>query len=97
MFFSANVGRKGNIDRSPCGAGTCARIAAEYFKGRLKLRETFVTEGILGTIFKARVVQEVDVPSGKAVIPEISGRAFITGMHHFVVDGEDPLKHGFRL
>jgi len=91
------VGSSGGIDRSPCATGTCARMATEYAKGKLNLGETFVTESITGTLFYGKLVKEVNVSGLKAVIPEVTGSAFITGIHHFVIDEDDPFKYGFRL
>ena len=87
----------GHIDRSPCGTGTCARMAAAHAKGELSLEETFVTESLLGTFFYGKLVKEVNVSGIRAVVPEVSGRGFITGIHNFVIDEEDPLKYGFKL
>jgi len=85
------------LDRSPSGAGTSARVATKYAKGELCLGETLVTESIIGTHFHAKAVREVSVGSFKAIIPEVAGRSFATGIHTFVIDEEDPLKYGFRL
>jgi len=87
----------GSIDRSPCGTGTSAKVATLYTKGRLKLGEEFVHESIIGTTFMARVVETTTVGDLPAVIPEITGRAYVTGLHQFVVDPDDPLKQGFLL
>jgi len=87
----------GSIDRSPCGTGTSAKVATLYAKGELKLGEEFVHESIIGTIFRARVVEETRVGNYPAVIPEVTGRAYVTGFHFFVVDPEDPLRNGFLL
>ncbi|MGB9792233.1 MAG: proline racemase family protein [Thermacetogeniaceae bacterium] len=89
-------GRK-SVDRSPCGTGTCAKMAQLYFKGELSLNQDFVHEGILGTMFTGRLVGTTRVGDFEAVIPEITGRAFITGINHYVIDEEDPLKYGFSL
>jgi len=91
------VGPDRRIDRSPCGTGTSARLATEYFKGRLRIGEVFVTESVTGSLFYSKIVKEVDLGPVKAVIPEITGRAFVTGMHHFVFDDDDPFKHGFQI
>ncbi|SEG06142.1 proline racemase [Caloramator fervidus] len=88
---------QGQVDRSPCGTGTSAKIATLYAKGKLKMNEYFVYESILGTMFKARVIGETTVGEYKAVIPEITGSAYITGFNHFVIDPNDPLKYGFIL
>jgi proline racemase len=87
----------GAIDRSPCGTGTSAKMASLYAKGKLKLQEEFVHESIIGTIFKGRVLEETKVGQFDAVIPEITGRAYVTGMHTFVIDPDDPLTEGFQL
>jgi len=91
------VGQGGVMDRSPCGTGTSAKLAALYGKGELGLGETYVTESISGSTFQAKLIKEVKVGPFKAVVPEITGRAFIMGMHNFVLDEDDPFKYGFRL
>jgi proline racemase len=88
---------EGQVDRSPCGTGTSAKIAYLYAKGHLKKDEEFVYESIVGTMFKGKVLEEVQVGEFKGVIPEITGSAYITGFNQFVIDEEDPLKYGFRL
>jgi proline racemase len=87
----------GAIDRSPCGTGTCARMAALYAKGKLRLNEPFPHEGILGTIFTGCLVRETQVGAYRAVIPTLSGTAWITGFAHYVVDPEDPFPEGFTV
>lgn len=87
----------GFVDRSPCGTGTCARMAHLYFTGKLKLGDIFVHESVIGTLFRGRLLEETKVGGMRAVVPEITGSAFITGIHQFVVDPEDPVKHGFTL
>jgi len=91
------VGVKGSYDRSPCGTGTCARMASLYAKGKLALNQEFTYESILGTIFRAKVIGETTVGDYLAVIPEVTGSAYITGFNQFVVDPEDPLPNGFFL
>jgi proline racemase len=73
------------LDRSPCGTGTCAKMAALYAKGKLGLHRDFVHEGILGTRFVGRLVGEMKVGPYKAVIPTISGQVWITGFANYVV------------
>lgn len=87
----------GALDRSPCGTGTCAKMAALHAKGLLPLQQDFVHEGILGTTFTGRLVSETRVGSYKAVIPTISGRAWITGFANYVVDPDDPFPNGFTV
>ena len=85
------------IDRSPCGTGTSARMAAWYAQGRLQPGETFVSESIMGTLYYGNIAEEVKVGDFKAIVPEITGRAWVTGIHHFMIDADDPFKHGFLL
>lgn len=87
----------GAIDRSPCGTGTCAKMATLYAKGLLGLDEDFYHEGILGTIFTGRLLEETKIGDYQAVVPTISGQAWITGMASYVVDEDDPFPEGFTL
>jgi proline racemase len=87
----------GAIDRSPCGTGTSARMAALHAKGRLGLEEDFRHEGILGTVFTGRLVEETTVGGRAAVVPTISGTAWITGFADYVVDPTDPFPEGFTV
>ena len=87
----------GAIDRSPCGTGTCARMAVLHAKGRLALGEDFRHEGILGTIFTGRLVGETELGPYKAVVPRLTGQAWITGFAQYVVDPGDPFPNGFTV
>ncbi len=87
----------GAIDRSPCGTGTCAKMAVLHAKGELGLNEDFRHEGILGTIFTGRLIGEAKVGDYPAVVPRLSGRAWITGFAQYVVDAEDPFPNGFTV
>lgn len=87
----------GAVDRSPCGTGTCARMAALYAKKQLGLNEDFRHEGILGTIFTGRLIAETQVGPYPAVTPTLSGRAWITGFANYVVDPDDPFPNGFTV
>ena len=87
----------GALDRSPCGTGTCAKMAALHAKGLLPLHQEFVHEGILGTIFTGRLVAEARVGPYTAVVPTISGRAWITGIANYVVDPDDPFPTGYTV
>jgi proline racemase/trans-L-3-hydroxyproline dehydratase len=84
-------------DRSPCGTGTSAKMAALYAKGHLDLLRPFVNESIIGTRFTGRLLREESVADMTAVVPEISGNAYVTGFQQFVVDPRDPLRFGFHL
>ena len=87
----------GWLDRSPCGTGTSARMAQLHARGELALDEPFVNESVIGTRFTGRLVAETDVAGVPAVIPEITGRAWITGMGQYLLDAEDPFPAGFAL
>ena len=87
----------GVIDRSPCGTGTCARMATLHARGKLRLNEDFRHEGILGTIFTGRLVAETKVGQYPAVVPTLSGQAWITGFASYVVDPDDPFPEGFTV
>jgi proline racemase len=94
---NAVVFGQGQLDRSPCGTGTSAKMATLYAKGLLKMKEDFIYESIIQTKFKGRVLEETKVGDYDAIIPEITGAAYITGHNQFFIDPEDPVKHGFIL
>jgi len=87
----------GVLDRSPCGTGTCARMAVLHAKGQLGLEEDYPHEGVLGTVFTGRLIRETAVGSYRAVVPTITGRAWITGFNELVVADDDPFPEGFMV
>lgn len=87
----------GQVDRSPCGTGTSAKLATLYAKNELKIGESFVYESILGTMFKGEITKETRVGNYQAIIPKVTGSAYITGFNQFLVDPKDSLKNGFLL
>ena len=87
----------GWLDRSPCGTGTSARMAQLHARGELALGEDFVNESVIGTRFTGRLVEELSVGGLPAVVPEVTGRAWITGMGQYLLDAEDPFPAGFAL
>jgi len=88
---------EGEVDRSPCGTGTCAVLAVLDAMGIVQDGDPFVHESIIGTTFSAKVIERTTVGDLPAVIPELTGSASITGEHTFIVSDDDPLKDGFRL
>lgn len=88
---------EGEVDRSPTGTGVSARMALHYDRGEIDLNESMVIESIIGTKFRGSVVKTVNFGPYKAVIPEVEGRAFITGRSEFFIDPNDPLKYGFTI
>ncbi len=91
------VSGRGRFDRSPCGTGTSARMASLYAKGKLKLNEEFIHESIIGSLFKGRLIQETKLGEQAAVIPEITGSAYITGINNIISTVNDPYKNGFDV
>ncbi len=85
------------VDRSPCGTGTAAVMAVLNDMGLLLDDVPFVHESIVGTTFTGRVLERLVVGERQAIVPEIEGSAWVTGEHTFLIDGDDPLKAGFRL
>jgi proline racemase len=94
---SATSIHPGWLDRSPCGTGTSAKLAALHARGELGVGEEFVNRSVIGTRFGGRIVAETSVAGLPAVVPEITGRAWITGMGQYVLDPEDPFPAGFSL
>lgn len=85
------------VDRSPCGTGTCAKLATLYAKGELAIGEEFRYESVVNTKFTGKVLGETKVGDYPAILPEITGSAYITGYSQFMIDQEDPVKYGFTL
>ncbi|MGE5485515.1 MAG: proline racemase family protein [Ignavibacteriales bacterium] len=85
------------MDRSPCGTGTSAKMAALYARGELGLHQPFVHESIIGTLYYGELIEETRVGDYPAVIPTIRGSAHVTGIHHLVLDPRDPFPAGFAL
>lgn len=88
---------EGLVGRDPCGTGTCAKMAIEVAKGKLSINEEFVFEGILGTVYRGRAVGKTTVGNYDAIVPEITGRTFITGFMNFVLDQRDPMPSGWYI
>jgi proline racemase len=87
----------GVLDRSPCGTGTCARMAVLHARGKLGIGEDYVHEGILGTAWTGRLLRETTVGPYRAVVPQLTGSAWITGRTEYVVDPDDPFPDGFTV
>jgi proline racemase len=88
------------VDRSPCGTGTCAVLAVLDAMGlvdREAVGAAFVHESLIGTTFSARVLDRVKVGDFDAIVPELTGEAWITGEHTFYCDEQDPLRGGIRI
>lgn len=88
---------QGQVDRSPCGTGTCAKLATLYAKGNIQLNVPFRYESILGQVFEGKILDTTRVGPFDAIVPEITASACITGFNQFVFDEADPLTYGFTL
>ncbi len=88
---------EGEVDRSPTGSGVSGRMAIHHLRKELEIGETMRIESILGSVFTGSIVRKEDFGSFKAVIPQVKGRAFITGQHSFIIDPKDPFNQGFIL
>jgi proline racemase len=87
----------GWFDRSPCGTGTSARMAQLHARGELELGDEFVNESFIGTRFIGRLVEQTAVAGIPAVVPTITGRAWVTGTAQYMLDPTDPFPAGFVL
>jgi proline racemase len=88
---------EGEVDRSPTGTGVSGRLAIHYARGEVDIDRTITIESIIGTRFAGRIIRETTFGPYTAVIPQVEGRAHITGRHEFLIDPADPLKEGFIL
>jgi proline racemase len=87
----------GEVDRSPTGTGVSARAALHLARGELAVGDTMVVESIIGSRFEVTAVRTTQFGPHAAVVPEVAGRAHITGRHEFCLDLDDPLVHGFLV
>ena len=85
----------GRSDRSPTGTGTCARMAVLHARGLLRVGEGIIHESIIGSQFTGRIAGVTDVGGVPAIEPEITGQAWITGLHQYIVDPTDPWPEGY--
>ena len=87
----------GWFDRSPCGTGTSARMAELWARGELALDTDFVNESFIGSRFTGRLIRETTVAGIPAVVPTITGRAWVTGIGQYLLDPTDPFPSGFQF
>jgi trans-L-3-hydroxyproline dehydratase len=87
----------GEVDRSPTGTGVSGRLALHHARGELPVGRTIEIESILGTSFTGTVVEEATVGGYDAIVPEVAGRAWITGRNELLLAPDDPLRDGFLL
>jgi proline racemase len=86
-----------HIDRSPCGTGTAAKLTLLHHLQKIDINQTYTNYSPLGTSFDARLVKTLKVGSFDAVVARITGMAYITGVHKFILEEDDPFPQGFLL
>ena len=94
---NALVWGPGQVDAAPCGSGTCARMALFHHRGTMAVGATFVSRGLLGLDFTGRIAGETTIHGRPAILPEVTGTAYLTGFSQFLFDPDDPLRAGFLL
>ncbi|MCW5256394.1 hypothetical protein D5039_19495 [Verminephrobacter aporrectodeae subsp. tuberculatae] len=94
---NAVVVSPGRLDRSPCGTGSSARMALMHARGELSMGEAFLHRSLLDTEFRCRFDRVTEVGGQPAIIPTVSGRAWLTGVSYYGADPEDPFPEGYRL
>jgi proline racemase len=94
---NAVVVSPGRIDRSPCGTGSSARMALMHARGELAVGESFKHLSILDTVFDCSIEATTTVGDVAAVVTNVGGRAWLTGVSYYGADPEDPFPHGYRL
>ena len=87
----------GWFDRSPCGTGTSARLAQLHTRGELEVGDDFINESFIGSRFTGTIIEETTAGGRPAVVPRITGRAWITGTAQYMIDPSDPFPEGFQL
>lgn len=94
---SAVAIQPGKVDRSPTGTALSARMAVLFARGEMRMGDVLTTESLIGSTFSGRILGTTTVGDTSAILPEISGRAWITGIHQHMLDPSDPWPEGYRL
>ena len=94
---NALVWGPGQVDAAPCGSGTCARMALFHHRGLMAVGSTFTSQGLLGLSFRGRIAGLGEVDGRQAILPEVTGTAYLTGTSQFWFDPADPLRAGYLL
>ena len=88
---------EGHMDRSPCGTGTAAKMTLLHHRGQFGVGDTYMNTSPLGTTFQGRLLEETRLGDTIAVVAEVRGSAYVTGVHDFIIDSKDPFQEGFLL
>ena len=94
---NALVWGPGQVDAAPCGSGTCARMALLHHRDLMRVGSTLTSRGLLGLDFTGRIAGETQVDGRRAILPEITGTAYLTGFSQHLFDPEDPVRAGYLL
>ncbi len=94
---NALVWGPGQVDAAPCGSGSCARMSLFHHRGLMAVGSTFTSRGLLGLSFTGRIAGITEVDGRRAILPEITGTAYLTGTSQFWFDPDDPLRAGYLL
>jgi proline racemase len=94
---NALVWGPGQVDAAPCGSGTCARMALFHHRRLMKVGSTVISRGLLGLDFTGRIAGETEVEGRPAILPEITGTAYLTGFSQQLFDPDDPMRAGYLL
>ncbi len=86
-----------HMDRSPCGTGTAAKLALLHHHKKIALHQPYINASPLNTTFGAELVEETHIGTTKACVTRITGKAWITGVHHFIVEKTDPFQQGYLV
>lgn len=91
------ISEEGQVDRSPCGTGTSAKLAYLYSKELIKANEVYINQSFTGASFKGMFKEEVNIDTFNGIIPLISGSAYISGEATYYIDKNDSMKYGFHI
>jgi len=94
---NALVWGPGQVDAAPCGSGTCARMALFHHRGLMGVGSTVTSRGLLGLSFTGRIAGLTEVEGRRAILPEVTGTAYLTGTSQFWFDPDDPVRAGYLL
>lgn len=96
-YKNIHVFSDGSFDRSPGGTGTSHMMALLIGRGEMEPEEEIISEGISGSLFRGRMIERTKVGEFEAFVPQVTGEAYITGFHDFLIDPDDPLKSGLSI
>ncbi len=96
-FYNTVIFGDGQCDRSPCGTGTSSLLVKLHSLGKLAAGGSIITESVIGSQFRGTIKEETLVGEYKAIVPQITGSAYVTGISTYLIDKTDPLKYGFVL